>query len=104
MPYLQVLGARELGRLHQLCCNCLVIFVARLPQGRAALLYVCVCANASQHACMWGGGVQEDIKGGKGGGGEGDRRECCSAQVSPMSIDMNIYFCFDIYVSVYIYV
>ena len=35
---LQVQDARELGRLHQLCCSCLVLVLARQPQGRFAVL------------------------------------------------------------------
>jgi hypothetical protein len=45
---------------------------------------------------------QEDIKGGKGGR-EGERREkSCSALVSPVSTDIDIYFSLDIYVYTYI--
>ena len=67
--YLQVQGARELGRLHQLRRGCFVLVFARQPQGRAAVLYVCVCANASQHACMCVGCRRTSkVKGGEGGG------------------------------------
>jgi len=54
--YLQVQGARELGRLHQLRRRSLVLLGARQPQGRAAVLYVCVRKCVTSCMRVRGGG------------------------------------------------
>ena len=65
MPHLPVQCARQLCRLHQLRRRCLVPVVACQPQGRAAVLYVCVCKCITARMHVWGG--QEDIQAGKRG-------------------------------------
>ena len=54
--YLQVQGARELGRLHQLRRRSRVLVGARHPQGRAAVLYVCVRKCVTSCMRVRGGG------------------------------------------------
>ena len=65
MRYLQVQDARELGRLHQLRRRSLVLFGARQPQGRFAVLYVCVRKCVTSCMRVRGGG-QEDGNSAKG--------------------------------------
>ena len=72
--YLQVQGARELGRLHQLRRRFFVLVGARQPQGRAAVLYVCVRKCVTSCMRVRGGG-QEDGNSAKGKRGC-DPREC----------------------------
>ena len=72
--YLQVQGARELGRLHQLRRRSLVLVGARQPQGRFAVLYVCVRKCVTSCMRVRGGG-QEDGNSAKGKRGC-DPREC----------------------------
>ena len=99
VPYLQVQGVRELGRLHQLRRRCLLLHVARQPQGRFAVLYVCVYA----FMCV-GGGCRRTSRVEKGEGERVTRGYATAHKFSPMSIDMNVYFCFEIYVNVYIHI
>ena len=63
--YLQVQGARELGRLHQLRRRSLVLVGARQPQGRAAVLYVCVrkCVTSCMRVRGGGAGGRQQRKG-----------------------------------------
>ena len=63
--YLQVQGARELGRLHQLRRRSLVLVGARQPQGGASVLYVCVRKCVTSCMLVRGGG-QEDGNSAKG--------------------------------------
>ena len=55
--YLLVQGTDVLGRLNQLHCRCLVLVLARQPQGRFAVLHVCVCVFVK--SCMHVRGGQE---------------------------------------------
>ena len=66
--YLQVQGARELGRLHQLRRRSLVLVGARQPQGRAAPLYVCVrkCVTSCMRVRGGGQGDGNSAKGKRG--------------------------------------
>ena len=65
IPSLQVQGARELGRLHQLRRRSLVLVGARPPQGRLAVLYVCVrkCVTSCMRVRGGGAGGRQQRKG-----------------------------------------
>ena len=62
MRYLQVKGAGELGRLHELRRRCFMSVATRQTQGRGAVLYVFVECLHMMHACACGAGPACEAK------------------------------------------